>query len=1704
MQYTLKVTDVLTLNGVTCPPDKLVITFEQPDCGDISCILSTNTIVVNIPDGCDQKCFYGTVTCNVDCDGCGTKRIEICPCSHPTDCAPCGHCDLTRHVCVSNCGPGKFCSEECGGCAECDSEHPCTGGRTCQGCKCECPPDKPYTNPFGQCSNCLTKDHCGPCEICTPEGCKPIVCSIGVCNPETSTCVGCNVNGDCNKPNECCGPDKTCVCCNGYQRNANGDCVIKPECTQDSDCGDCRECDLSIGKCKPKQCPPGTTCVGENICAPICDCDNPTCDSINACVRKDETTCYCSKCEGSCANGEPCGPGCYCHPITKQCTVNPCKGSCENGTDCGPGCGCNPVTKQCEPCASKICGVECTTLLGCECLDNKNCTKVPDCGGECSTKTDCPDNCTCHKGKCVSCKNFPCSECNNIPGCGCTDGVNCNSVPYQCADTLTIEKNDDNCSITGVLDVKSLCSCPILTAGVIPTAYSQTLNKILGSFRVELRKGNVGSIGLFNNAPLLNDLSVNALNDLPLGGLIEIKTIATYDEYNWTLQVYETKTDVIYTESKSIGNMTMVDFTGINVANVNFGTRNPNGIQFKGLGEYKPAILRHVDVVFSLKSKLDFASDCGYQPTQLFKLSSDVSLQNEVYILNWVLNQVSAIRNLSTTDFRKPLIVWSKTKNAAHTKDTIFRKVYAEKDLDGKYRDILYGPGASPIGFNAWPLTSPDGEIWAGYDYQLSSDCSCDTADIDDLHFCKPDLQYDLQNCNKKFVVTSNFTPCPINSDLRDYDPNGILSNKALVTDYDIPQNAQVTYEIFFNNVFKHSFVGSLSAGFELVHDEAITVVVIRQKIDNKEYCRKQISHPINIPVPPHVVSCSGNGSYYSVDITKVFSEMGQTFTVDGVSGPAITVNTVGNTITVGNLVKGTSTTLLITYGTGCTKNLIVTDNCCQYTSVSLTSDQIICSTGPATLTAVASGFSGTVTYSWNGGAFGTSSTFVANTPGTYTVVVRDGICQDKSASIIVTQAGGGLNFRLEPTTICSNGSAKINLAGDPGATYTINGPGGSVITGVIPESGTIPEVTVTEGGTYSLNNYISGPCTFNPGLTFNLNKLTNPTATLTYPNSIVCAGTPILITLSGTPNAVVNLVTTGILGSNSVILNSSGVGSTTVSFPNIGTSTVTITSVTLGTGLTACSNQANTVYTLTPLIVASPTIISGVAICNTLDPYSDYNIEVVATQGSVVTSPLGTLSLEMPHSPGYSTYKLENVSPIPGSTLVVTATSPLSGACTRTVNITIPTCNCPVISVTAAGATACPGDSGTLTSSAVSGPGTYTYQWYSTTTGAVSGATSSTYTTSTFGSYYLVVTQVGTSCTATSNTVALSNVVDPNPAIVLSGAPVFYPNIDYTYNVTLTPGVVVTGFASGNLTIVSSTGSQVVINASTSGAKSFTMTYTFGGCTFTKVVNIVVSNCYPITVNITGITANSCGNLTATASGGSSPYTFLWTGTGNKGTVISQTGNIFDATQLLSDEDITISVVATDANDCTGGGVMSYSRCSCICISSLCESASNVATAVQTGDNVTLVRNLGRFESGSDFEWLVSANGPGQSVRAVMKLDGAIIFDTGFISRASTACASTLCAVPVEFLGDNPATSVTLSGGTSPTGETAALVSGVCDYLNNNYVLEYVSGFLYGVGANVITLPGDGVVTIEITRGTCLVAGTIWSPATNFEVKCV
>lgn len=1028
-QYTISVADIVRANGLSCPPDKINIVFEQPECADVVCVQNSTTITISIPDGCDQRCFYGVASCDVECDTCGDMRVEICPCMDNTGCGPCSICDPVKHICISNCGPGQICSEQCGGCADCDSETPCPGDRVCQNCKCECPTDKPFVGSNGNCVNCRDKNDCPPCHECTPTGCKPIVCTTGVCNDEKG-CVECNSKTDCTGANKCC-VDNKCDCCPGFVKDQNNNCV-QIDCTKDSDCGDCQSCDVVSGKCKDTICPPGTVCVKDG-CLPICDCDSPLCDSSNACIRLNESTCYCSSCTGSCADGQPCGPGCYCDKTDGKCKPNPCGGSCTNGTDCGPGCGCNKLTGQCEPCGSVACGTPCDNLLGCGCPDGTNCGDLPDCGGDCTNGSDCPPGCGCFRGKCVNCANFDCVQCADVDGCKCV-GTKCETDPDRdCKDIAELIKDEANCSLTAKFDIKDPCSCAVITAGVIPTNYSIATGSLRGSFRVQLRKGNVANKSTFTNYPLLNDTSNQSIldNEMPING--QIKTIA-YAVYQDSQTGSILPRVQISEQTLSIGGLTEVLFDGISLGAITSNTGN---------------VLKNYEVEFSVSSKLEFESDCDYLVTPLFKINGNSSILDNQPLIN----QVYAIKGLLSASTRKPALIWQKAKpGEAFTKDKIFRKVYASKGSDGKYTDTLYGPGEIPAD-DPYPLTSPEGELWNGYNYKVSSDCSCDEASLNQLYFCNLDkfkYQFGNTGCQTSIQITDPFNPCPINDVLSQFN----------TPTYTVPAETQTRFELFFNGKIAYEWTGKLTPGFIVNFPETITSVTIVQFVGDKEVCRRTFSHPYSLPNPIVSFDCKDGDdtSKVKVSINQETGDpkingikfgLGGTGTVDysstlsGFSNNGIFTGTITKSIPK-DLIGMNYLVIHVTFTNGCSKEIELPKCNTEVTATPIPSPyaygQCNPSGGNPKIVVDAFGFNPTtVRYSLNGSTPQISNEFLDVTPGNYIVTVTDGA--NTGTYNVTIFAPIEPEVYLESSTICVGGNTKLVILAESGSVFTINTP---------------------------------------------------------------------------------------------------------------------------------------------------------------------------------------------------------------------------------------------------------------------------------------------------------------------------------------------------------------------------------------------------------------------------------------------------------------------------------------------------------------------------------------------------------------------------------------------------------------------------------------------------------------------------------------
>ncbi len=172
------------------------------------------------------------------------------------------------------------------------------------------------------------------------------------------------------------------------------------------------------------------------------------------------------------------------------------------------------------------------------------------------------------------------------------------------------------------------------------------------------------------------------------------------------------------------------------------------------------------------------------------------------------------------------------------------------------------------------------------------------------------------------------------------------------------------------------------------------------------------------------VVAAGGTGAYsYSWNTTPVQT----TATATGLAVGTYTV-----TITTANGCTGTATA---TVGTAVC-NIAVT----------ATAGTIACFGNTTTLTAVATGATGTVEYSLNGGAFQTANTFTVNAAGSpYTVTAREVAntsCSANAAAVTVGQPTAALVAASTNTAIlCNAGNSTVTVTGTGGtAPYTGTG----------------------------------------------------------------------------------------------------------------------------------------------------------------------------------------------------------------------------------------------------------------------------------------------------------------------------------------------------------------------------------------------------------------------------------------------------------------------------------------------------------------------------------------------------------------------------------------------------------------------------------------------------------------------------------------
>lgn len=833
-----------------------IITFEKPDCPDIKCDYKDGKIVVEYPDDCPLECIYAIVDCSDECAFCEPERVEICPCVTAADCPDCHDC--IDNLCVTRCKEDETCVD--GRCVECEENADCPCNQICVNGDCQCPANKPNENPDGCCSECATDEDCPDCGICTSSGCQAKDCGGFEVDPDTCECVECVNNSHCDT-NECC-VEGDCECCQGYRRNAEGNCVLIPECEREEDCPECYTC--VNGTCVPTVCPPGFICINDN-CVPECDCDDPNCPGVQNCVEYTLGTCYCNPCFGNCDENSDCGDGCYCD--NGECKPNPCYDLCADGAQCGEGCGC--VDGVCYPCSSIPCDNNCSQADGCHCIDGENCEESP-CKGSCVNGGDCGEGCGCFRGQCVPCSEIDCNNCLNVLGCECVDGINCVDSPCNdqcidgsdcdfgcgCLDNRCVSCEAVDCTLNG--DCPEGCYCDGGTCKADPCykpcstpADCDSGCDCEGGICVNCSSCDDKNRDCNDTARLFKDDANCDLvfeytsdyccecPDISLGAKIvgfsggrgnrvnvniEAKlrkgAASTYGAFEDYPLLSETGIDNELPETGRVRFTIFQFFQGRTTEQrkeIDFSGKDREVITFTDIvaqGASNTGLLATI-ITMEVVRDISFPNNCRYDRRKEYFYRS---ASEQLGVGTRVAFELSKLEKCRT-----PLLTWYKSDEpeGLQDPDNIFRQFYAIGNGQVGYTDRLVDYNES--------ISTGDYRLETCKYYRVQTDCGCSpgavySCDIatnrnpKKLTFCKPDdFDISVDQCTGKVIFESNVI---INCDVLQHEKTRpifqVLAGNAVIVEYALPRNSRVL----------------IPAGTELTIPMNTTSISIRPKCD--------------------------------------------------------------------------------------------------------------------------------------------------------------------------------------------------------------------------------------------------------------------------------------------------------------------------------------------------------------------------------------------------------------------------------------------------------------------------------------------------------------------------------------------------------------------------------------------------------------------------------------------------------------------------------------------------------------------------------------------------------------------------------------------------------------------------------------------------------------------------------------------------------
>jgi len=544
--------------------------------------------------------------------------------------------------------------------------------------------------------------------------------------------------------------------------------------------------------------------------------------------------------------------------------------------------------------------------------------------------------------------------------------------------------------------------------------------------------------------------------------------------------------------------------------------------------------------------------------------------------------------------------------------------------------------------------------------------------------------------------------------------------------------------------------------------------------------------------------------------------------------------------------------------------------------------------------------------YLWSDGSSQVNASAVLLSAGTYTVSVTDNCSNTASASVTITQPASDLN--LSANTIANvscnggnNGSASANITG-----------GGSPYSYLWSDASS--QVTASATGLSA--------ATYTVTVTDNCGHSATASITITQPNPSA---------LGIIANTTANVSCHG--GNNGSASSNVSGGSTPYTYLwSDGSSQVNASAILLSAGTYTVSVTDNCSNTVSASVIITQPLSDLIAAANTTANVSCNG----GNNGSASSNVTGGTSPYTYLWSDASSQASALATGLSAATYTVSVTDNCSNSATASVTITQPTNNLNV-SANATANVSCPGgDNGSASANITGGGSPYSYLWSdasSQATASATGLSAATYTVS-------VTDNCSNSATASVT------ITQPNPAVLGIIA-------NTTTNVSCHGGN--NGSASSNVSggttpyayLWSDGSSQVNASAVLLSAGTYTVSVT-DNCSNTASASVIITQpASDLNLSANTIANVSCnggnnGSASSNVSGGTSPYTYLWSDPSSQTTA--------SATGLSA---ATYALIVTDNNNCNTSSYVTVTQPNALLVSTSATD-SDICPGVCTNLNTT------------------------------------------------------------------------------------------------------------------------------------------------------